>query len=108
MAITTMVGARIHRREDPRLIRGSGQYIDDFVRPHTVYAAVVRSPHAHARIRSIDLTEAARARGVVAVLTAADFKKVLAGSMPVAPAFVPEKHTVPDRFPIAEGEVCYQ
>jgi aerobic carbon-monoxide dehydrogenase large subunit len=108
MAITTMVGARIHRREDPRLIRGDGQYIDDFVRPHTAYAAVVRSPHAHARIRSIDLTDATKAPGVIAVLTAADFKKVIAGAMPVAPAFVPEKHTVPDRFPIAESEVCFQ
>src|SRR5215471_6823652 len=110
MAITTMVGARIHRREDPRLIRGHGQYIDDFVRPHTAYAAVVRSPHAHARIRSIDLTDAAKAPGVIAVLTAADFKKVLApgATHPAAPAFVPEKHTVPERFPIAETEVGFQ
>ena len=108
MAITTMVGARIHRREDPRLIRGHGRYTDDFVRPHTAYMAVVRSPYAHARIRTIDPAEAMKAPGVEAVLTAADFKKVLAGAMPVAPAFVPEKHTVPDRFPIAESEVCYQ
>jgi carbon-monoxide dehydrogenase large subunit len=108
MAITTMVGARIHRREDPRLVRGQGRYTDDFVRPLTAYAAVVRSPHAHARIRSIDVTDAVNAHGVVAVLTAADFKKVLSGFMPVAPAFVPEKKTVPDRFPIAEGEVCFQ
>jgi carbon-monoxide dehydrogenase large subunit len=108
MAITTMVGARIHRREDPRLVRGQGRYADDFVRPHTGYLAVVRSPHAHARVRSIDLTEALKAPGVEAVLTAADFKKVISGAMPVAPAFVPEKRTVPDRFPIAEREVAYQ
>jgi len=110
MAITTMVGARIHRREDPRLVRGDGRYVDDFVRPHTAYAAVVRSPHAHARIQSIDLTDAAKAPGVVAVLTAADFKKVLTpgATHGVAPAFVPEKHTVPERFPIAEKEVCFQ
>ncbi|HEY4026130.1 MAG TPA: molybdopterin cofactor-binding domain-containing protein [Candidatus Dormibacteraeota bacterium] len=108
MAITTMVGARIHRREDPRLVRGLGRYADDFVRPHTAYLAVVRSPHAHARIRSIDLTEAKKAPGVVTILTAADFKKVISGAMPVAPAFVPEKKTVPDRFPIAESEVAYQ
>src|SRR5205085_6968498 len=88
MAITSMVGARIHRREDPRLVRGQGRYADDFVRPHTAYLSVVRSPHAHARIRSIDLAEAARAPGVVAVLKASDFKKVLTGTMPVAPAFV--------------------
>ena len=108
MAITTMVGARIHRREDPRLVRGHGRYTDDFVRPHTAYAAVVRSPHAHARVRSIDVTDAVNTAGVVAVLTAADFKKVLSGTMPVAPAFVAEKKQVPDRFPIAEREVCFQ
>ncbi len=108
MAITTMVGARIHRREDPRLVRGQGQYTDDFVRPQTAYMAVVRSPHAHARVRSIDLTEALKAPGVVAVLTAVDFKKVLSGVMPVAPAFVPEKKQTPERFPIAETEVCFQ
>ena len=108
MAITTMVGARIHRREDPRLVRGHGRYADDFVRPHTAYMAVVRSPHAHARIRSIDPAEAMKAPGVEAVLTAADFKKVVAGAMPVAPAFVAEKKQTPERFPIADGESCYQ
>src|SRR5947209_9534865 len=108
MAITTMVGARIHRREDPRLVRGHGRYADDFVRPHTAYMAVVRSPHAHARVRSIELTEALAAPGVEAVLTAADFKKVISGAMPVAPAFVPEKKQTPERFPIAESEACYQ
>ena len=108
MAITTMVGARIHRREDPRLVRGHGRYADDFVRPHTAYMAVVRSPHAHARIRSIDPAEAMKVPGVEAVLTAADFRKVVAGAMPVAPAFVPEKKTVPERFPIADREACYQ
>src|SRR5215469_7243252 len=108
MAISTMVGARIHRREDPRLVSGQGRYADDFARTHTAYLAVVRSPHAHARVRSIDVTEALKAPGVVAVLTAADFKKVLSGNMPVAPAFVAEKKQAPDRFPIAEREVCYQ
>src|SRR5215469_8809802 len=108
MAISTMVGARIHRREDPRLVSGQGRYADDFARTHAAYLAVVRSPHAHARVRSIDVTEALKAPGVVAVLTAADFKKVLTGTMPVAPAFVPEKKQTPDRFPIAETEVCYQ
>src|SRR5579884_586910 len=108
MAITTMIGARIHRREDPRLVRGQGRYTDDFVRPHTVHMAVVRSPYAHARIRSIDVSAARRSPGVVAVLTAADFKPVIAGAMPVAPAFVPEKKQTPERFPIVEKEACFQ
>lgn len=108
MAITTLVGAKIHRREDPRLVSGQGRYTDDFVRPHTAYMVVVRSPHAHARIRSIDPGPARSAPGVVAVFTAADFEKVISGTMPVAPAFVPEKKQVPERRPIAKQEVCYQ
>ena len=58
MAVTTMIGAKIHRREDPRLVSGEGRFVDDFTRPGTAYMAVVRSPHAHARIKSIDLTAA--------------------------------------------------
>ena len=108
MAISTMVGARIHRREDPRLVSGQGRYADDVAPVQTTYMAVVRSPHAHARVRSIDVTDALKAPGVVAVFTAADFKKLVSGTMPVAPAFVAEKKQVPDRFPIAEREVCYQ
>src|SRR5258708_11090490 len=69
---------------------------------------VVRSPHAHDRIRSIDITEATSAPGVVAVLTAADFHRVVSGVMRVAPAFVPEKKQTGARFPMADGGVCYQ
>jgi carbon-monoxide dehydrogenase large subunit len=108
MAISQMVGARIHRREDPRLITGGGRYVEDLVRPGTLAMAVVRSPHAHARITGIDTAQAQAIPGVVAVLTAADFKGALTGTHPVAPAFVAEKHTVPERFPIAESEVCFQ
>src|SRR5262249_59179855 len=108
MAITTRVGARIHRREDPRLVSGHGRYTDDFVRPDTAYMAVVRSPHAHARIRSIDITEALKAPGVVAVLTAKDFENVLSGTMPVTNSFVAEKKQVPGRGPIAKSEAVYQ
>jgi len=108
MAITTMIGARIHRREDPRLVSGAGHYIDDFTRPGTVYLAVVRSPFAHAKIKKIDLTAASKASGVVAVYTYKDFASVVTGTMPAAPAFVAEKKQIPPRFPIAENEVVYQ
>src|ERR1700687_5419346 len=108
MAITTMIGAKIHRREDPRLVSGEGRYIDDFTRPGTAYLSVVRSPHAHARIKSIDITAASKAPGVVAIYTHKDFAKVVAGTMPAAPAFVAEKKQIPPRFPIAEKEVVYQ
>ncbi|HSP07963.1 MAG TPA: xanthine dehydrogenase family protein molybdopterin-binding subunit [Candidatus Dormibacteraeota bacterium] len=108
MAITTMIGAKIHRREDPRLVSGEGRYIDDFTRPGTVFMSVVRSPHAHALIKSIDLSAASKAPGVVAIYTYKDIAKVIAGTMPAAPAFVAEKKQVPPRFPIAEKEVAYQ
>src|SRR5881296_584542 len=90
MAVTQLVGARIHRREDPRLITGHGHYIDDFTRTGTAYAAFVRSPLAHARVKSIDVTDASKAPGVVGVYTARDFKGQLAGTHPAAPAFVAE------------------
>jgi len=108
MAITTMIGAKIHRREDPRLVSGEGRYVDDFTRPGTLFLAVVRSPHAHALIKSIDTSKASKAPGVVAVYTHKDIAKVVSGTMPAAPAFVAEKKQVPDRFPIAEKEVAYQ
>jgi carbon-monoxide dehydrogenase large subunit len=108
MAVTTMIGAKIHRREDPRLVSGEGRYVDDFTRPGTLFLSVVRSPYAHARIKSIDVTEATKAPGVVAVYTHKDFAKVLSGIMPVTPSFVAEKKHNPPRFPIAEKEVVYQ
>ncbi|TMC52866.1 MAG: xanthine dehydrogenase family protein molybdopterin-binding subunit [Chloroflexi bacterium] len=108
MAVSQLVGAKIHRREDPRLITGHGHYIDDFTRQGAAYAAFVRSPFAHARIKSIDVTDASKAPGVAGVYTARDFKGQLAGTHPAAPAFVAEKKYIPERFPIAEKEACYQ
>jgi carbon-monoxide dehydrogenase large subunit len=66
------IGAPLPRREDDRLLRGKGRYSDDVNLPGQLYAAVLRSPHAHARIRSIDKSAALAAPGVVAVLTAED------------------------------------
>ena len=66
------IGKPARRKEDLRLLTGRGCYSDDFNFPGQAYGAALRSPHAHALIRSIDVT-AARARpGVLAVLTGAD------------------------------------
>src|SRR2546429_6132501 len=108
MAVTQLVGAKIHRREDPRLITGHGHYIDDFTRQGVAYSVFVRSPFAHARIKSIDITDANKAPGVAGVYTARAFKAQLAGTQPAAPAFVAEKKYIPERFPIPEKEVGYQ
>jgi aerobic carbon-monoxide dehydrogenase large subunit len=65
-------GSSIRRREDPRLITGAATYTDDIILPGMVHAAMLRSPHAHARLTRVDTTRAATAPGVVAVYTAAD------------------------------------
>ncbi|UPK74970.1 xanthine dehydrogenase family protein molybdopterin-binding subunit [Nocardioidaceae bacterium SCSIO 66511] len=66
------VGNRLPRREDPRMLRGSGQFVDDIADPHAYHAAFVRSPIAAGRLLSIDATEALAMPGVQAVLTADD------------------------------------
>src|SRR3984885_2021963 len=67
------LGQPVPRFEDPRLIRGGGRYVDDLALPHMAYGYVLRSPHAHARIRSIDTSAAKMAPGVLLVLTGADW-----------------------------------
>ncbi len=68
-------GSGIRRREDPRLITGAATYTDDLVAARACcYAAMLRSPHAHARIKSVNTTAAKTAPGVVAVYTGADVK----------------------------------
>src|SRR5690606_15977253 len=63
------IGARVARKEDKRFITGSGRYVDDMVVPGMKHAAFVRSPHAHADIRKIDVKAAQAMPGVIAVLT---------------------------------------
>jgi carbon-monoxide dehydrogenase large subunit len=65
-------GSGIRRREDPRLLTGTARYTADFILPGMAHAAILRSPHGHARIRGIDTSRASRAPGVVAVYTGAD------------------------------------
>ncbi len=67
------IGKFVQRKEDLRLLTGKGYYVTDVRLPGTAYAALVRSPHAHARIAKIDTRAAAKAPGVIAVLTGADF-----------------------------------
>jgi carbon-monoxide dehydrogenase large subunit len=69
---TKLVGTRVKRKEDPALLRGQGQYVDDIHLPGTLHAAFVRSPYAHARVLGIDTSRALEAPGVHAVYTFAD------------------------------------
>ena len=63
------LGESVPRKEDARFIQGRGNYVDDIVLPNMLHMAILRSPHAHARIRSIDTSAAAAVPGVVAVVT---------------------------------------
>ncbi len=73
---TKLVGQSIKRREDPRLITGAGNFLDDVKLPGMSHAAMVRSPYAHARIVSIDTAKARAMPGVLAVFTGEDLKDV--------------------------------
>src|SRR5213593_1482551 len=66
------VGSSAKRADDPRLLTGRGRYVDDVTMPRMVHVALVRSPHAHARIVGVDVTDARRAPGVTCVLVGGD------------------------------------
>jgi aerobic carbon-monoxide dehydrogenase large subunit len=76
------IGKSILRREDYRFLTGAGQYTDDVVLPGQTFAAFLRSPYAHARIKSIDLTAAKAAPGVLAIFTGADLAEAKVGGLP--------------------------
>ena len=73
------VGQSIKRFEDPRLVTGHGAFVGDLTLPDILHAAVLRSQHAHARLRGVEVSAARALPGVVAVLTGADIAGVLAG-----------------------------
>jgi aerobic carbon-monoxide dehydrogenase large subunit len=77
------IGQPVPRFEDPRLIKGGGRYVADMMFPGTAFGYVLRSPHAHARILSIDTAKAKVAPGVLAVFTGADYKAAGFGDLPV-------------------------
>ena len=112
----TGIGQPVRRREDRRLLTGRGRYSDDLNLPGQAYAVMVRSPHAHARIRSIDAAAARAAPGVLAVL---DGKDLLADGLAAIPHSVWSVHPaeirlenrdgspvfIPPHFPLAADEV---
>src|SRR3989454_2586109 len=98
------VGQRVKRTEDPRLIKGLAHYVDDIKLPDTLYVSFVRSVYAHARIGSIDVAEALRAPGVVAVYTGKDVADKI-GPVPCASALPDLK--VPDYRVLAQDKVYF-
>jgi aerobic carbon-monoxide dehydrogenase large subunit len=102
-------GQPLKRLEDPRLLTGNGSFVDDIRLPNMLYACILRSPHAHARIRSIEVAAARQLPGVVAVLAADDIAdglrnlptRAMEGEWQVEAMHAPEQPV------LARGKVCY-
>src|SRR5439155_23337563 len=76
------IGQPVRRVEDRRFITGRGRYLDDLNRPRQAYAVMLRSPHAHARIRAVDTAAALTSPGVLAVFTGEDLARDGPGTIP--------------------------
>src|SRR6185312_572419 len=93
------MGQAVVRKEDLRLLTGGGRYLDDINLPGQAHAAILRSPHAHARIRAIDSSAALTRPGVIAVFTGADLEADGVAPMPCL-AHIPNKPGTPEQvFP---------
>ena len=103
----TGFGASVKRKEDPALLRGDGQFIDDIHLPEMLHAAFVRSPYAHAKINRIDKTAALALPGVHAVLTYADLPEAARNN--TLPLLVPHPAIKLVKLPyaLAKDETCY-
>src|SRR5215470_5943785 len=106
----TGIGAAVRRKEDFRFITGKGQYTDDVSRPGETRAVFVRSPHAHARIKSIDAKAARALPGVLAVLTGAELAADKIGNL-ICGWMIHSKDGSPMKMAphpaIAHGKACY-
>jgi aerobic carbon-monoxide dehydrogenase large subunit len=100
-----LIGQSFKRVEDPRLITGEGRYVDDVQLPRMCYAAILRSPYAHARIRHIDASKALQTPGVVTVITGKDILGKI-GPLPCAAHPVPEMK-MPTHYALAVNKVYF-
>jgi carbon-monoxide dehydrogenase large subunit len=102
------IGRSVKRFEDARVITGDGSFIDDMKLPGMLYAFMIRSVHAHARIRSIDVSIALKLEGIVEVLTGADLVGVLP-DLPIRPMGdrAVEEFNAPQHPILAQEKVCY-
>ena len=94
------IGQAVRRVEDQRFVRGQGRYVDDIVLPGMCYGVTVLSPHAHARIKSVDASKAKAAPGVLCVLTGADVAAEKLGAL--------TSHLMPEDFGAPKGHRTFQ
>jgi len=78
----TAIGQAVPRKEDARLLSGQGSYVDNLTATGMVHAVIVRSPYAHAALKSVDVSKAREASGVVAAFTGADLAEAWPGGLP--------------------------
>ena len=105
-APTKIIGTRMLRKEDPALLTGEARFTDDLNIPGALHLAVLRSPHAHARILSVDLSAALASPGVVAAYSGADLATVIAAPMPSPWPVTPEMKA-PAHYPITRDKARY-
>ncbi|MCH8872150.1 xanthine dehydrogenase family protein molybdopterin-binding subunit, partial [candidate division KSB1 bacterium] len=98
------IGASVKRKEDGRFITGRGRYTDDIVLPNITHAYIVRSPHGHAKIQSINVDQAKTQPGVVAIFTGKDMEADGVGSVPNGWQ-IGEDMKEPPHPPLAVGKV---
>ena len=104
------IGQAITRREDQRLLTGTGKYVDDVPLKNQTHLVFVRSPHAHAKIVSIDTSAAKSAAGVIGVFTGAELLADGVGDFPIGPGLknaVGKDMAAPPYYPLAVGEVRF-
>src|SRR6478735_7171306 len=94
------IGQAVRRVEDARFLTGAGRYVDDIVLPGMAHGAVLHSPHAHARVKKVDVSKAKAAPGVLAVLTGTDAAADKLGSMTA--------HLMPEDFGAPKGHRTFQ
>ena len=104
---TRVIGSRVKRIEDPKLLIGQGCYLDDIKIENTHHVAFVRSPYAHAKILSVDTTEAKKLPGVIGVYKASDLESLVTSlRMPLGfPTNALPKNITP--FVLCPEEVCF-
>ena len=103
---TTYIGAPVERKEDARLLRGDTRWVDNMTVPGMLWAAVVRSPHAHAHIKNVDVSQALAAEGVVAAFAGVELADEWAGSLPCAWPVTGDCR-IPQHRPLASDKARY-
>src|SRR3990167_3594784 len=98
MTSATGIGARVLRTEDKRFLTGTGRYVDDLPLARATYAYFLRSPHAHAKIKSIDISAAEKSPGVVNIFTGKDLVDAKVGGL-ICGWVVKDKHGQPHKSP---------